>query len=321
MTWMAINFALSDLKGVLARTMNKAIRIAERYIKETTNWTIDKSLEPYRRLTSSQRMMPSFMIIGAQKAGTTSLYNYLIEHPRIVPALKKELFFFDKKFDKGMNWYRSRFPFRNEALITGEATPTYIFHPHAPQRIKDSIPSIKLIVLLRNPVDRAISHYYHNLRYDIQNRRLKKLIGIERRETLSFEEAIEKAKRILSAQFERVHNNALYYSREYMHCSYLYWGMYAIQLERWMTIFPREQILILKSEDLFSKPQKIYKEALDFLELPTIKLKNHKIYNQSMRFKEVDIKVREKLVNFFEPHNESLYSNFRDFQWEGNEQL
>ena len=118
-----------------------------------------------RSLTGHWRMLPAFLIIGVQKGGTTSLYNYLIQHPHIAPALEKELRFFDYKFHKGLAWYQAHFPLiayarfvqqvYQRALITGEASPNYLFDPRAPQRVAHTLPDVKLIVLLRNPVARA----------------------------------------------------------------------------------------------------------------------------------------------------------------------
>ena len=130
--------------------------------------------------------MPDFLIIGTQRGGTTSLYNYLLARPQIAAATRKEVHFFDNNFHRGIPWYRAHFPsliqgdmaetIRGQRFITGEASPYYLFHPHAPARAALVVPKAKLIVLLRNPVDRAYSHYC---------RMVKK-----GRETLSFEDAL-----------------------------------------------------------------------------------------------------------------------------------
>src|SRR5437868_6286833 len=119
----------------------------------------------YRATTNWMRLVPDFIIIGAQKGGTTSLYNYLITHPGIAPIYVKEPHFFDTSFSKGLVWYRSHFPTRLEKyyaqhfhkldFITGEASPYYLFHPLAPERVAKTLPHVKLILVLRNPVDRA----------------------------------------------------------------------------------------------------------------------------------------------------------------------
>ncbi len=117
----------------------------------------------FRASTHSLRLMPDFIIIGAMRGGTTSLYSYLTEHPSIGSAYMKEIHFFDVFFNKGLYWYRSQFPssvqkyyaehVQKRSFITGEASPYYLFHPHAPKRIAKTLPQVKLIVLLRNPVN------------------------------------------------------------------------------------------------------------------------------------------------------------------------
>lgn len=144
-----------------------------------------------RILTAPIRVLPDFIIIGAQRAGTTSLFEYVSHHPCIGCSFGKELHFFDNlkgSFQKGLMWYRAHFPsypymylakkVRGRDMITGEASPYYLFHPLAATRIARVLPRVKLIAILRNPVDRAYSHYHHNAKY--------------KRETLSFEAALEK---------------------------------------------------------------------------------------------------------------------------------
>src|SRR5579863_6754349 len=134
--------------------------------------TIDKNVlqKAVRAASSRIRLLPDFMIIGTQKGGTTSLYNYLIDHPNISSIFKKEPHFFDFNFYKGVSWYRAHFPsllekyyserVHGQKFITGEASPYYLYHPLVPQRIKETMPTAytKFIVLLRNPIDRAYSH-------------------------------------------------------------------------------------------------------------------------------------------------------------------
>ena len=154
----------------------------------------------YARLTARGRLLPDYLIIGTQRGGTTSLYKYLTRHPSLAHALTKELRFFDLNYDKGMAWYRSRFPSRRYKqlvrrtrgveLVVGEGSPDYMFHPHAPGRIARTLPSAKLIVFLRNPVDRAWSHYWH------QHSR--------GHEPLSFDEAVLREPERLAGELEKM---------------------------------------------------------------------------------------------------------------------
>ena len=147
--------------------------------------------------------LPDFVIIGAMKSGTTSLYNFVIKHPTIAPAFAKELHYFSIWYKFGELWYRSNFPTNlsrhyfykktNQKLLSGEASPTYLFYPTVPSRMKEILPDVKLIVILRNPVDRAYSHYHHMLRRN--------------NESLSFEKAIESEKERCAGERERLIKN------------------------------------------------------------------------------------------------------------------
>src|SRR5690242_4033623 len=184
----------------------------------------------YRGLTSPVRLLPDFLVIGAQRGGTTSLYQYLQVHPFIEPATTKEVHFFDRRFHKGLAWYRGHFPtalekyradrLHNRLFLIGEATPDYLFHPHTPRRVARILPWVKLIVLLRNPVERAYSHYHHAVD-----------LGYEH---LPFEEAIRREEERLGTEREKMLKNQYYKSCAYMELSYLSRGIYVEQLQAWM---------------------------------------------------------------------------------------
>ena len=128
------------------------------------------------RATARWRPLPDFLVIGAQKAGTTALYAYLRWHPGITGPSWKEVSFFDRHWWRGEFWYRGQFPLRSGQRLVGEASPSYLFHPLAPERVRSLVPEAKLIALVRDPVDRAYSHYQHEV-----------ALG---REPLSFEDAL-----------------------------------------------------------------------------------------------------------------------------------
>jgi len=278
----------------------------------------------YQIATSSLRMVPEFIIIGAQKSGTTSLYYYLVEHPHIISARRKELRFFDNNFMKGLAWYHGQFPFsirrsytqivHKHDLITGEASPDYLFHAHASERVWSVLPQVKLIVLLRNPADRAYSHYRHQV--------------ARGRETLAFEKAITCEEERIRGERDKVEASETYYSYNYEHFSYLTRGIYVDFLQRWFNFFPREQFLILKSEDLYAHPAVVLQQTLRFLGVPEIVPKSlkerYKKYNnaENKRYinftppNKLDPEFRQRLVEFYEPHNARLYELLRrDFGW------
>jgi hypothetical protein len=275
-------------------------------------WMFRKYLKFSGLLTSHLRLMPHFIIIGAQRCGTTSLYNYLVQHPFVAPALEKEVHFFDNNFKKGIIWYRSHFSsflykyyfkqVHKRDFVTGESTPYYLFHPHVPKRIFCTIPQIKLLVLLRNPVDRAYSHYHHERR-----------LGIE---TLSFKQAIKKEKQRLAGELDKIIKDENYYSFNHQHYSYLSRGIYLDQMKLWMSLFSKEQILILRSESFYENPSTVYKKALKFLDLPLWEFGNYKKYNVG-RYQNMGTALRKRLVNYFEPHNQRLYKYLgTNFNWD-----
>jgi hypothetical protein len=281
----------------------------------------------YRAITSPVRVLPDFAIIGGQKCGTSSLYEYLAEHPDIVPAFAKEIHFFSDSLGRrgtlpgklaarlgGRSTliYRAHFPTaayrtyvrraRGSEPITGEATPYYLFHPSAPARMRQTVPRARLVVLLRDPVQRAYSHYHHEVRR-----------GTER---LSFEEAVEREPERLAGEREKILSGRGYYSFSHHHYSYLSRGLYLEQLENWRRFFPEERFLILKSEDLFADPAAILEQTLDFLGLPPMQSAGYGRRNEGS-YPEMNPATRERLANYFRPHNERLYEYLgRDFSWE-----
>jgi len=213
-----------------------------------------------RRLTARQRMLPDFVILGGQRCGTSSLYKYLGRHPGIAPSLRKEIEYFSIDYGKGENWYRAHFPLRlrrlayrvmGRPLLTFEATPDYLFDPRAPERLKELIPDARLIVLLREPVDRAFSHFHHMAR-----------LGLE---DLSFPDAIAAEESRLAGQLEEMERDPLSRVLPFRRYSYASRGFFAEQLNRWFEHFPREQFLILDSADFFADPRDTLARILDFV--------------------------------------------------------
>ena len=267
----------------------------------------------WRLLTAPLRLLPEFIIIGAQRCGTTSLYNYLTGHPSIARTVLREVHFFDVRFWKGVNWYRAHFPtiilkhyvdsVRKNNLITGESSPYYIFHPLAPQRIATLLPSVKLIALLRNPVDRAYSHYWHEIR--------------QGNEMLSFEEAIGRESERLSGEAERILRDERYNSLHHRLYSYVARGIYVDQLEMWRQFFSRDQMLILSSEAFFADPAAILRRVFEFLDVPHCELTEYFRYNQ-IDYPTMDAAMRRRLLDYFQPHNERLYQYLGEkFDWDG----
>lgn len=220
--------------------------------------------------------LPEFIIIGEMKCGTTALYRYICDHPMVEPAKRKELAFFNAYYHKGMEWYKSQFP-DCENCITGEATG-YLKFPDVAPRVYDAVPNAKLLLILRNPVDRAYSHYHMHLR--------KGKIQVP------FEEAIQD------------------------HSTYLDKGIYAWKLKRWMEVFPKEQFHIVQSEQLYKHPQKTLNETFKFLGLPPHKLNVYEHHN-SGSYEEMNVGTRKKLIEYYKPFNQELYDFLGvNYQWD-----
>lgn len=243
------------------------------------------------------RALPDFVIVGAQKAGTSSLYGQLAAHPSVVPALRKEVHFFDRRPAR-LARYRAWFPTRATLAlvaertgrgITGEATPYYLCHPAVPQRLRDAVPEARIIVVLRDPVARAISGYHHCVRHG------------ERR---PIDVALDPA----NAEVLPPASDVRWYDSPHSplrNCGYLARGRYAEQLERWFAVFPREQILVLDSEVL--RAGRIPDTVLSFLELPgddvpVVADRNVGSYPPPATALEAELR------EYFRPHNERLVS-------------
>jgi hypothetical protein len=268
---------------------------------------IEKNTNSLKTPWSRFRMRPGFIILGVQKGGTTTLYDLLSQHSQIKPASRKEINFFNAHYSKGLKWYQKKFPvnisrfWTKQLRITGEASPNYMFLPHVPERLAATLPEAKLIVLLRNPTDRAYSHYHHVFRRKI--------------ETLPFEQALAKEDERLSGELDKLLKDPNRKSFNYQKFSYLARGIYVDQLKRFAKFFCKEKILVIKSEDFFHKTQEILGQVFDFLGLEEWQPKKIKPLNTG-RYSKIDAKTKEFLDSYFKPHNQRLYHYLgRDFDW------
>ena len=258
--------------------------------------------------------LPDFLVIGVGKGGTTFLYHLLTQHPLVEPAASKEIHFFDNRFGQGVEWYRHCFPAPRRkdgrTTVTGEATP-FMFWPLVPGRVAEVVPRARLIALLRNPVDRAYSSYQQMVRRKMTS--------------LTFEEVVEKEKTLLlkASQLDG-HRWKEYFaaaddaasSRFTGNC--ISKGLYAEQLRRWSEHFDREQMLILKSEDFFARPQEVLGQVFRFLDLPEWE-PDPSVFERkrnSRRYEKMDPQTRRSLEEYFAPHNRRLYDFLgRDLGW------
>jgi hypothetical protein len=253
--------------------------------------------KPFARL----RMMPDFILIGAHRCGTTSLFHYLSEHPRIVPACKKEVHFYDLRYQDGEDWYRAHFPLRilqrlsklrdARGFLTGEASPYYLFHPAVPARVRLGSPEARLLAILRDPAERAFSHYKRMVRKGV--------------EPLTFEQALDQEPERLAGEEEKLLTDPRYRSKRHRQYSYASRGRYAEQLERWLEHFPSEQLLVLTLEALEKDPEATMRRASAHLGLPPAAAR-YRVYNATGR-SQMDPAVQARLTEYFVPHNHRLY--------------
>ncbi len=253
-----------------------------------------------------RHVLPDFSICGAQQSGTSFLYQALARHPQVAPAARKEIHYFDYNYAKGPVWYRSHFPtalgqrfaacLHRGRRVTGEASPYYLFYPHAAHRAHQLVPQARLIVLLRNPVDRAYCHYQHEV--------------ARGREDLSFAEAIDKEPKRLAGEVQRILDDAQYTSANHRFYTYVSRGIYVDQIDRWLQYFDRNQLLVLQTEEMFKHPVEALDRVCHFLRIAPLKRKPQPGRAQPSRDVPIDTKLRHRLDEVFRPHNERLAQRF-----------
>ena len=260
-----------------------------------------RALFEARRMTRVPRAMPGFLLIGAQKSGTSSMFSYLKQHPQIVRPIFKELYYFDRHYHRGLNWYGANFPARatierrndrhGRPHFTFEATATYIFDADVPKRIATDIETRKFIVLLRNPVDRAISAYWHARRMGRETRTLDDALKID----------LERCEAELAFEAGRGPEPAGPPPRP----SYVRRGIYHEAVARWQRQFAPENLLVVQSEIMFADPAAVMKRVFDFLKLPQAERIDWEPQNVG-RYDGTDAEARALLQNFYRPHNARL---------------
>lgn len=215
-----------------------------------------------RQLNAGARALPDFLIIGAQKAGTTSLHNYLCLHPRVIGSLPKEIFYFDSHPERGERWYRRHFPTRHSLkrsdAICGEATPTYLYSPQAAERAAARIPQARILVLLREPAARAVSQFYHRARAGRERRVVDEVFSAD---------AIDRMRR----GAPEGETETILYQR----------SLYAPALRHWFSRFPRGQVLVIEAERFFSHPKAVFDEVCSLLGVDPFPLPSASAYNRA----------------------------------------
>jgi hypothetical protein len=250
-----------------------------------------------RRMSGGQRGLPDFLIVGAQRAGTTSLFRYLAAHPNVAAAARKEVHFFDVNWHRGEAWYRAHFarrPLRSDdgvPFVIGEASPYYLFHPLAAERAASLLPDVRIIVMLRDPVSRAYSHYHH--------------VRARGFEYLSFEDALPAEADRLRGEEERLASDPCYRSANHQHHSYVARGDYLPQLQRWARHVPADRTLVIVSEEFYADPDAEFRRVTRFLGLPDGSLSSYERTN-AQRYPPMAPAAKASLRALFAERNRAL---------------
>ena len=296
------------------------LRQVKKHIPAPLKRVMRGSTRAYGVATSRSRISPDFLIIGTKRGGTTSLWNALLEHPDVMPMFPKlremkSPHYFDIEYGRGPAWYRSHFPPKRKRIareaatgrraVTGEASPYYMFHPLAAERIQNDLPEVKLIVSLRDPVERIVSHYTERFGSGTED--------------LSFEDALAAEEGRLAGETDRIIDEAPdYYSENHDSHSYLARGRYLEHLQPYVDRFGPDQLLILRAEDYYTDELGELQRVAGFIGIAPFPQRAGKPdhYHKLAR-EELKPETREWLINYYRPHVNQLEAALgRSFDWE-----
>jgi hypothetical protein len=289
-------------------------KVAPRWLKDAANGVSRRYL-----MARSGLVPPDFLIVGAKRGGTTSLFNYLVRHPGVLPLVPgvrgtKSTDFFFPGTGRSAQWYFSHFATESTRRhladrleyrpISGEASPYYIWDPRVAPAVQKAAPEVKAILLVRDPVRRAWSHFQER----VQN-------GTE---PLTFAEALEAEDGRLAPEVARMEREPGYYSRAFDFHAYRSRGVYLPQIRNWLAHFPTEQLLVLRAEDLYGETQATFDRVCAFLGIPSHPLATTSTYNATWRTRDLPpADEAARLTEFYAPHNEALGAFLgRDMQWD-----
>jgi hypothetical protein len=271
-----------------------------RQLKAGAKWCRDQAAMASWR----QRVLPDLVLVGVQRSGTTALTEALYRLPTVErPRRGKGSHYFSYNYHRGWQWFQSQFPTRvwaaaverrhGRSLFCFDACPYYLFHPFAVERMAQALPDVKVLVMLRDPVRRAESHYHHSVSHG--------------HEDLSFEEALEAEAGRLAGEDDRMQADWSYWSHSHEHHSYTTKGMYADQLERLFLHYPRDQVMVIQSEAFYRDPDPVLDTVTRWLGLPTVRLEQDDDRN-SHSYEKMAEPMRKRLVKVYRRPNERLYT-------------
>jgi Sulfotransferase domain len=255
---------------------------------------VHASSRSYGRLTAPARLLPSFLICGGQRCGTTSLYRALAAHPTIRKAvLHKGVHYFDIAYDRGPRWYRGHFPLRRGGVRTFESSPYYMYHPLAAGRIARDLPGVKLIALVRDPVERAYSQHAHEVARGFET------------ET-DFATALAREPERLRGETERLRGEPFARSHSHQHHAYRARGEYVRYLRKLAAHVGRHRLHVVDSGRFFAEPERVYDEVLAFLGLPQAEYPAFEQHNARPRPAPMPAPVRAELTEHFDRYDAEL---------------
>ena len=271
---------------------------------------------------SSHKRHPDFLVIGLFKCGTTSFYSYLTAHPQILPAVAKELRYFSQSSVNDIDYYLSHFPaISDKNYLIGEATPSYLSCPTIAEQILDWFPNIKLVILLRNPLQRTLSGFYQGNRFAYKYFK-KSLNGVHSIDMNILQERVAQLPKLMRmSKNERIDYwismREIYLDNlDFDISHHITYSLYIYYLREWFNVFPREKFLIIKSEDLFVNPAATMKQAYEFLGLPDQILPKYPNRNPN-KYPPISLSLRQQLAEFFQPYNQELEDYLgKKFNWE-----
>lgn len=267
-------------------------RSVRRHVRRGSDRTVE--------LLAPLKLAPDLLIVGAQRCGTTSMFKALVQHPDVVrPFLRKGVHYFDKNYDRGLDWYVGHFPVaatsrarrRGRHVHTLESSPYYMFNPLAPARIARDLPDVRLVVMLRDPVIRAYSAHSHEVARGFEH--------------LGFEEALDAEPGRIRGERERMLDDPTYDSRSWQHHAYVTRGQYVDQLLELESIFGRDRVCVVDSQAFFEEPEPVFAEVLDHLGLDA----RHRVRFEQHNARQRDPlppHLRQRLDTHFAPYDERL---------------
>jgi hypothetical protein len=270
-------------------------------VKGITRRTLRRAADRVGYRTAARRALPTMLIAGGQRCGTTTLYKALSEHPSFVgPTMRKGVHYFDLNFDKSLDWYRAHFPTTSslesvqhrtgDPVVVGESSPYYLWHPMVPERIARTIPGVRVVVLLRDPVERAYSAHAHELARGYESE--------------PFERALELEPERIAGQHEGLVSGELEHSNAHQHLAYVRRGEYITQLERMAAAIGRENLLVIDSADFWAEPEQNWPTVTSFLGLSDhpVALEQHNARSRAP----MSTELRSRLEEHYAPFDERL---------------